>query len=43
MADSLGYNAVSFASREAGFAVGDRGRIAKWVGGVDVVVPIRKP
>lgn len=30
MADTLGYNAVSFATKEIGFAVGDRGRIAKW-------------
>lgn len=43
MADSLGYNAVTFASRDVGFAVGDRGRIAKWVGEIGVVVPIRKP
>jgi photosystem II stability/assembly factor-like uncharacterized protein len=30
MVDTLGYNAVAFSSRERGFAVGDRGRIAKW-------------
>jgi photosystem II stability/assembly factor-like uncharacterized protein len=30
MADTLGYNAVSFASKKIGFAVGDRGRIARW-------------
>jgi photosystem II stability/assembly factor-like uncharacterized protein len=30
MVDSLGYNAVSFAGADHGFAVGDRGRIGKW-------------
>lgn len=30
MTDTLGYNAVSFANRKVGFAVGDRGRIARW-------------
>lgn len=30
MADTVGYNAVSFAAADHGFAVGDRGRIAKW-------------
>jgi photosystem II stability/assembly factor-like uncharacterized protein len=30
MVDTLGYNAVAFAGRSAGFAVGDRGRISKW-------------
>jgi photosystem II stability/assembly factor-like uncharacterized protein len=30
MTDTVGYNAVSFANRKLGFAVGDRGRIAKW-------------
>jgi photosystem II stability/assembly factor-like uncharacterized protein len=30
MVDTIGYNAVAFANRKFGFAVGDRGRIAKW-------------
>ena len=30
MIDTVGYNAVAFANRKFGFAVGDRGRIAKW-------------
>jgi photosystem II stability/assembly factor-like uncharacterized protein len=30
MVDTLGYNAVAFSGRNAGFAVGDRGRISKW-------------
>ena len=30
MVDTTGYNAVAFANRNFGFAVGDRGRIAKW-------------
>jgi photosystem II stability/assembly factor-like uncharacterized protein len=43
MADTLGYNAVSFTSAERGFTVGDRGRIAKWTGRVEGGVPVRKP
>ena len=44
MADSVGDNAVAFAGVEdAGWAVGDRGRIAKWVGRVDLSIPVRKP
>lgn len=30
MVDTLGYNTVAFASRDAGWAAGPRGRIAKW-------------
>jgi photosystem II stability/assembly factor-like uncharacterized protein len=30
MVDSVGYNTVAFAARDAGWAVGPRGRIAKW-------------
>lgn len=30
MVDTLGYNSVTFANRDAGWAVGPRGRIAKW-------------
>jgi photosystem II stability/assembly factor-like uncharacterized protein len=30
MVDSVPYNSVAFASRDAGWAVGPRGRIAKW-------------
>ena len=30
MVDTIGYNAVAFANRKFGFAVGDRGRVAKW-------------
>src|SRR4051812_18372532 len=30
MVDTVGYNSVVFASREAGWAVGPRGRISKW-------------
>jgi photosystem II stability/assembly factor-like uncharacterized protein len=30
MVDTLGYNTVAFASRDAGWAVGPRGRIAVW-------------
>ena len=30
MVDSVAYNSVAFASRDAGWAVGPRGRIAKW-------------
>ena len=30
MADTLGYNAVSFSAAGKGVAVGDRGRIALW-------------
>ncbi len=33
MVDSVAYNSVAFASRDAGWAAGPRGRIAKWVGG----------
>jgi photosystem II stability/assembly factor-like uncharacterized protein len=44
MADTLGYNAVAFIGVEdAGWAVGDRGRIAKWVGRADLSIPVRKP
>src|SRR5262249_21500177 len=32
MVDAVGYNSVAFASRTAGWAVGPRGRIAKWAG-----------
>jgi photosystem II stability/assembly factor-like uncharacterized protein len=30
MVDTLGYNSVAFASKSAGWAVGPRGRIARW-------------
>jgi photosystem II stability/assembly factor-like uncharacterized protein len=30
MTDTLSHNAVGFASKDAGFAAGDRGRISKW-------------
>jgi photosystem II stability/assembly factor-like uncharacterized protein len=43
MADTATFNAVSFVSRGTGFAAGDRGKLAKWSGSVDVAVPIRKP
>lgn len=44
MADTLGYNAVAFAGvDDAGWAVGDRGRIAKWAGHVDLSIPVKKP
>jgi photosystem II stability/assembly factor-like uncharacterized protein len=42
MTDTLGYNAVMFAGRGSGFAVGDRGRVSRWTGSFDVV-PVRKP
>lgn len=32
MVDSVAYNSVAFAARDTGWAVGPRGRIAKWVG-----------
>jgi hypothetical protein len=32
MTDTLGYNAVVFAKSGAGFAIGDRGRVARWTG-----------
>jgi photosystem II stability/assembly factor-like uncharacterized protein len=44
IADTIGYNAVAFAGvDDAGWAVGDRGRIAKWSGRVDLSLPVRKP
>jgi photosystem II stability/assembly factor-like uncharacterized protein len=44
MVDSTAYNAVAFAGvQDAGWAVGDRGRIAKWSGRIDQSIPIRKP
>jgi photosystem II stability/assembly factor-like uncharacterized protein len=43
MADTLGYNAVVFAARDAGFAAGDRGRVSRWAGVIDAVIPVRKP
>lgn len=43
LTDTLGYNAVVFGGRDAGFAVGDRGRIARWTGTIDLSVPVRKP
>lgn len=44
MADTVGYNAVGFVGvDDAGWAVGDRGRIAKWAGRVDLSIPVRKP
>jgi photosystem II stability/assembly factor-like uncharacterized protein len=30
MVDTVGYNSVAFASRDAGWAVGPRGRIGRW-------------
>jgi photosystem II stability/assembly factor-like uncharacterized protein len=32
MVDTIPYNSVAFASRDAGWAAGPRGRIAKWIG-----------
>ncbi|HEY4131551.1 MAG TPA: hypothetical protein VGM50_13110 [Gemmatimonadaceae bacterium] len=32
MVDTIPYNSVTFASRDAGWAAGPRGRIAKWIG-----------
>ncbi len=32
--DTVAYNAVSFGSRDVGFAVGPRGRVARWAGRV---------
>jgi hypothetical protein len=44
MVDSVGYNAVAFAGMDdAGWVVGDRGRIAKWSGRVDLSPGVRKP
>ena len=44
MVDTVGYNAVGFVSVEdAGWAVGDRGRLAKWAGRVNLTIPVRKP
>jgi photosystem II stability/assembly factor-like uncharacterized protein len=31
MVDSVAYNSVVFASRDAGWAAGPRGRLAKWI------------
>jgi photosystem II stability/assembly factor-like uncharacterized protein len=39
MVDSVAYNAVAFATRDDGWAVGPRGRIAKWT----PTLPVRKP
>jgi photosystem II stability/assembly factor-like uncharacterized protein len=39
MIDSVAYNAVAFATRDDGWAVGPRGRIAKWA----PTLPPRKP
>jgi photosystem II stability/assembly factor-like uncharacterized protein len=44
MVDTVGYHAVAFAGPEdAGWAVGGGGRIAKWAGRVDAMIPVRKP
>jgi photosystem II stability/assembly factor-like uncharacterized protein len=43
MADTTGFNAVSFVSRGMGVAVGDRGKLATWSGSIEVSVPVRKP
>jgi hypothetical protein len=44
MVDTVGYNAVAFVGvDDAGWAVGDRGRLAKWLGHVDPSIPVRKP
>ncbi|HEY6826072.1 MAG TPA: hypothetical protein VI259_04385 [Gemmatimonadaceae bacterium] len=39
MVDSVAYNTVAFATHDDGWAVGPRGRIAKWA----PTVPVRKP
>jgi photosystem II stability/assembly factor-like uncharacterized protein len=39
MVDSVAYNTVAFATRDDGWAVGPRGRIAKWA----PTLPVRKP
>jgi len=39
MVDSVAYNSVAFATRNDGWAVGPRGRIAKWA----PTLPVRKP
>jgi photosystem II stability/assembly factor-like uncharacterized protein len=39
MVDTLGYNSVAFASKTDGWAVGPRGRIAKW----SPAIPVTKP
>ena len=39
MVDSVAYNTVMFATRDDGWAVGPRGRIAKWT----PTLPVRKP
>ncbi|HEV8217124.1 MAG TPA: hypothetical protein VGP95_14850 [Gemmatimonadaceae bacterium] len=39
MIDSVAYNTVMFATRDDGWAVGPRGRIAKWT----PTLPVRKP
>lgn len=39
MVDSVAYNTVSFATHDDGWAVGPRGRIAKWA----PTLPVRKP
>ena len=39
MVDSVAYNTVAFATRDDGWAVGPRGRIAKWA----PTIPARKP
>ena len=39
MVDSVAYNTVAFATHDDGWAVGPRGRIAKWT----PTIPVRKP
>jgi photosystem II stability/assembly factor-like uncharacterized protein len=39
MVDTVAYNSVAFASRDAGWAAGPRGRIAKWIGSPRVTKP----
>jgi photosystem II stability/assembly factor-like uncharacterized protein len=44
LVDTLGYNAIAFTGPEdAGWAAGDRGRVAKWGGRLDRTLPVRKP
>lgn len=40
-ADTLALNAVAFTGRDGGWAVGPRGRVARWRGGFPAVVPRR--
>jgi hypothetical protein len=39
MIDSVAYNTVAFATHDDGWAVGPRGRIARWA----PTIPVKKP